>query len=198
MRIGVHLHANRHEAQLNPKANVVYLSRPCQYTTRAQNPQCNARYWGKARYAPEVMHSYADIINQLKAQYHPTELHLVGYSGGAAIAMWLATQRTDIRSVTTVAGNVDPKAFSRLHGVDDLTESEDVSAALTTMPAIVHHHYVGALDNTVPLGIAQSMMNLLPESTKKCGQITLVEGVSHTSGWEAYWKQHLSQQPGRL
>lgn len=180
------------EAQYNPKANIVYLSRPCQYTTRAQNPQCNSRYWGKARYAPEVLHSYADIINQLKAQYHPTELHLVGYSGGAAIAMWLATQSADIRSVTTVAGNVDPKAFSRLHCVDDLTESVDVSAALTTMPAIAHHHYVGALDNTVPMNIAQSMMRLLPESTKQCGQITVVEGVSHTSGWEAYWNKRLS------
>lgn len=179
------------EAQQYPESNVIYLARPCQYTTREENPLCHSKYWGKARYSREVLNSYQEILNQLSTQHKPSNIHLVGYSGGAAIALWLATQRSDIHSVMTIAGNVNPTAFSRLHNVDELTESEDLSTLLKKMPSIVHHHFIGAQDKVVPTVIAESMIYLLPEKSKKCARISIVEGADHTTGWTTYWKTKL-------
>ena len=60
--------------------NVVYLARPCQFV---KTPECSAKYWSEARFAPEVIESFAVAIKTL-AQNKPVVL--VGYSGGAQIA----------------------------------------------------------------------------------------------------------------
>jgi alpha/beta superfamily hydrolase len=45
--------------------------------------------WTKLQYSNEIMSNYINILKEIKNK-HP-EVHLVGYSGGSVIAMYLAS-----------------------------------------------------------------------------------------------------------
>lgn len=80
-------------AAADPAPNVVYLARPCQFTPMAQNPRCAAPYWTSKRFAPEVVASMSEAVSRFAAKVPGQPIHLVGYSGGGAVAVLVAAQR---------------------------------------------------------------------------------------------------------
>lgn len=76
-------------ALAHPDEAAVYLGRPCQYVM-SQAESCDQRYWTNARFAPEVIAAMNSAISTIKDNLGATELSLVGYSGGAAIAVMIA------------------------------------------------------------------------------------------------------------
>ena len=60
----------------DPYPNVVYLARPCQYILN-KNPICSQRHWTSARFAPEIINSTSDAIQQIA---NNNEVILTGFS----------------------------------------------------------------------------------------------------------------------
>ncbi len=101
-------------AAADPGPNVIYLARPCQYIDLRSHP-CDRAWWSGKRFAEEVIRSENEALDELMRQAPGQPIHLIGYSGGAAIAVLLAVRRNDVASLRTVAGNLDTEAVNRHH-----------------------------------------------------------------------------------
>lgn len=170
--------------------NVLYLARPCQYTPMADNPACTAADWTGRRFAPEVI----DSLDQAISQYAPRArgIELIGYSGGGALAVLLAARRHDVRTLRTVAGNLDHDAVNRLHGVSPMPESANAIDVAHQVSGIAQWHFSGADDRTVPPGIAA---RFAAAAGGHCIHLRTLAGMTHGGDWAAYWPALLALTP---
>lgn len=167
--------------------NVIWVARPCQYVKGwSKGKECPKDYWTTKRFAPEVLDSYNQALDNIKAHYGVPSFNLVGYDGGAAIAGILASQRKDILSLRTVAGNLDPKTTAQVHKhayTEDSLTPIDFAPALATLP---QRHFIGKMDRVTPPVVfnnfAQSMANA------ECLNVSLVDNADHVLGWAEQWK----------
>lgn len=176
-------------AGIDPAANVAYLARPGQYT-EAGLPLCEAAYWSNKRFSKEVVASMNEAIDQLCLKAKTDKINLIGYSGGAAIAVLIAAGRDDIVSLRTIAGNLDTEALSRYHRAAALGGSLNPIDAAEKIKGLPQRHFAGAKDKIVPLFIAQSFAERLGD--KDFGRITVISGATHVKGWRQQWKELLS------
>lgn len=167
-------------------ANIIYIARPCQYIT---SQKCQEKYWTNARFAPEII----DAIDEILQNFPDKKLQLIGYSGGGAIAQYLAARHNNISNIRTIAGNLDHQKFCDIHAVPRLSgslRSEENFYKLEKIPQI---HFVGTKDKVVPPIIAQEYLEKL--SQKNCTKIIEVEGAKHSLGWQEKWQGLLAMQP---
>lgn len=166
-------------------ANVAYVARPCQYAARDADAACaTPRYWTGARFAEEVVAATSQAIDSLKAGGQGG-VHLVGFSGGGAIAALVAARRSDVLSLRTVAGNLDHEAFTRLHKVSAMTASLNPADVAPRLAAVPQLHLVGGKDDVVPRAIAESFLRRMGPSP--CARVVEVPGADHLGPWEAAW-----------
>jgi predicted esterase len=144
-------------ASLDPHPNVLYIARPCQYTSLALDTRCDAKHWSKARFAEEVIASMNEAISVKNTSHN--KLELIGYSGGGAIAVLIAARRNDVKSIRTIAGNLDHIAFNRYHKVSQLENSLNPLTVAHLVAVIPQVHFVGEKDKIVPLFIADNFKN---------------------------------------
>lgn len=135
---------------------VAYLARPCQYTQAIQAPACVKRYWTTHRFAPEVVQAMQEALDRLKQQWETPRLHLVGYSGGGTLALLLAARRNDVTQVVTIAGNLDPDAWTRWHRVTPLYGSLNPVNDVAALSHIPQWHWSGSKDTVVPPALSQA------------------------------------------
>ncbi len=171
--------------------NVAYLARPCQFTPMALNPSCNVAYWTGKRFAPEVVASIDAAITRLAARVPGQPIALVGYSGGAALAVLVAAERRDVVSIRTLAGNLDSEAVNRLHHVSAMPQSENPIDVADRVAAIPQIHFSGARDEVVPPEIAQRFA----AATGHCARVMVVPGLDHEGDWPARWPTLLAMPP---
>jgi hypothetical protein len=179
-------------ATVDDSPNVIYLARPCQFTPMQLNPRCEAAWWTNKRYAPEIIAALNKALNQLVARVPGQGIELVGYSGGGALAVLLAAQRTDVASIRTVAGNLDSEFVNRLHDVSAMPESVnpiDVAAQVASIPQI---HFSGADDQVVPPAIA---IRFTAATGARCARTLTVPRLAHESDWQAQWPTLLAMPP---
>lgn len=168
--------------------NVVYLARPCQYVT---STSCQTEYWTNKRFSEEVVAATNAAIDQLISPGQP--VHLVGYSGGGAIAALVAARRRDVASLRTVAGNLDHQALSRYHDVSPMRGSLDAVEVAPQLASLPQLHYVGTRDETVPPLIAESYLRGM--GTTRCAGLVRVQGLRHDGNWPDYWAAAASTLP---
>jgi hypothetical protein len=176
-------------AGIDPAPNVLYLARPGQYTAGGVAP-CNALYWSDERFSAVVVEAMNEEVENFRRLSQAEHIHLIGYSGGAAIAVLIAARRSDIISLRTIAGNLDSDAVSHYHRVSPLKGSLnpiDMAPALSRLP---QRHFVGTKDKVVPLFIAQEFIKR--ERGSSCAKITSVGSATHTSGWRKRWQELLA------
>jgi|TARA_R110000868_G_scaffold161423_2_gene391704 hypothetical protein len=174
-------------AEIDSGAGVdrVYLARPCQYSGWDREGNCPRKYWTTHRYAPEVLRAYSALLARLKAERGWQHVELVGYSGGATLALLMARGRTDITAIRTVAGNLDIDAHSRYHKVSMMPESLNPANYAPDYAALPQYHFVGADDPIVPQPIAQSFVSKMGDP--RCVRIETLKGVTHGKGWIDLW-----------
>ncbi len=181
-------------AARDPGANILYLARPCQFTPHHLDSACRPEYWSSKRYAEEVVAASEAAISRIQQRIQAPALHLVGYSGGAALAMLVAARRTDVASVRSVAGNLDPNLLNRLHGVTPLSGSLDPTVHARALARIPQRHWVGQADKVVPLAIAQAWVN--HSGGSRCIDIVSLPGLDHGHGWAEIWAEQVGQAVG--
>lgn len=179
-------------AVADPAPNVVYLARPCQFTPMALNPRCGVPYWTSKRFAPDVVASMSEAVSHFAAKVPGQAVHLVGYSGGGAVAVLVAAQRADIASIRTVAGNLDTEFVNRLHGVSAMPESMNPIDVASRVAIVPQRHFSGADDTVVPPDVAQRFARA---AGGRCAQTSTVPGAAHDTGWAEQWPALLALTP---
>lgn len=176
-------------AAMDPAANVAYLARPGQYTA-GPFPVCDPIYWSARRFSKEVVKAMNEAVDRLRADAGSRRLNLIGYSGGAAIAVLIASGRSDVVSLRTVAGNLDTEAVNRYHGVSPLEGSLNPIHRARKLKYLPQHHFAGSADTVVPPFITESFAKQTGDEVR--GKMTIIEGATHGEGWKARWRSLLA------
>lgn len=171
-------------ATLDPNPNVVYLARPCQYSPQDLKNVCNSKYWSLARYSSEVVSALDNAISQIKQQCNSKQINLIGYSGGGALAVLIAAQRTDIASIRTVAGNLDLDTMDKIHNTTPLSESLNPLAVACQINHIPQLHFVGGKDHIVPEKVARSFVNT---AGLDAATVVVIKKAAHNTQWDKHW-----------
>lgn len=172
--------------------SILYIGRPCQWLLTGSDKNCQSKYWTTHRYSAEVIQSYSELFDQyLNNHSYIKNVEVVGFSGGATVALLLAAQRDDIRSVRTVAGNLDINKFVEIHNVSPLLGSMNPVSYSPTLQNVPQLHFVGGKDNLVPLDIFLSYQSKL--NSKHCAGFEVVESASHSKGWVERWSSLLNK-----
>lgn len=171
-------------ALVQPAGASAYLGRPCQYDD-AQASHCPSRYWTSHRFAPEVIVSTERAIDELKLRFGARRLTLVGYSGGGAVAALVAAHRTDVERLVTVAGNLDPLAWTTYQRVQPLTGSLSPTGQIEALRAIPQWHYVGAKDDNIMPLLVQGFAERFPAGQRPV--VSVEQGFDHRCCWVEQW-----------
>jgi len=135
---------------------VVYLARPCQFI---DHPRCAVQYWTDERFSPDIIQTYQHALDDLKQAYGASDLYLIGYSGGAYIALVLAAHRSDVRGLAAIAGLLDPPPWTTYHDVTPLkltNKTQDLLAALQDTSIL---YICGQEDEIIPCNLTRDVMH---------------------------------------
>jgi len=176
-------------AAMDPSPNVVYIARPGQYA-ESGIPGCDPAYWSGQRFSEEVIRSVNEVISQTVLKTGARSIELVGYSGGAAVAVLVAARRNDVIGIKTIAGNLNPNELNRYHNVSRLEGSLDPMEVAEKIKNIPQRHFIGSDDKMIPPLISESFIR--KEGIVDNGSITVVDGATHSHGWLERWKELLS------
>jgi len=177
-------------ASRDPSPNVAYLARPGQYPYSGASG-CAAKYWMSGRFAPEVIEAMDSAVSVLKETAQASSVCLVGYSGGAAVAVLVAARRDDVGSLRTVCGNLDSEEVSRYNKVSPLAGSLDPIDSAGKTGIIPQRHFIASCDNIVPPYVAKRFAARAGDGEHR--SVSIVEGTTHYSGWREKWRGLLSE-----
>mgnify|MGYP001765478085 FL=1 len=169
----------------HPSGAAVHLGRPCQFTLDMERRNCSNKYWTSHRFAPEVVDSIDHALDRIKADHGAQALELVGYSGGGAIAALVAARRDDVERLITVAGNLDPAAWTRMHRITPLEGSLDPVVVAPALSELEQIHLSGAKDRELPAELAQGWLRHL--RSPSAASLRIVPDFDHHCCWVEAW-----------
>jgi dienelactone hydrolase len=174
-------------ADKNPNENIAWIARPCQYLPAKRDVNCESKYWSSHRFSEKVIQSTNDAIDQLVQKSGATSVRLVGFSGGAAVAVLVAARRDDIDSVVTIAGNLDHKQVNEYHGVTPLLGSLNPKDVVDKIKYIPQVHFIGSDDEVIPVKISTDFIRAKKGLKDACAKQVVVPSVGHINGWTMHW-----------
>lgn len=172
-------------AMSQPSGAVAYLGRPCQYLGADTDSRCNKKVWTDARFSAAAVKATNESLDKVKSQKSARQLVLVGYSGGAAIALLAAAERNDVTRIITVAGNLDPHGWAQEMRLQPLTGSLDTVAVITKTAHIPQVDFVGGKDRVVPPRVAEAFVQRYPASQRP--RVITVPDNGHVCCWSEQW-----------
>lgn len=161
---------------------VLYLARPCQYVDFTVKTNCQSEYWTSHRFAPEVVDSTERAIDILKKNYQASQIKLIGYSGGGAVAALVAARRSDVQELITIAGNLDIDEWVKYHHISKLSGSLNPANYASVLYKIKQRHFVGVDDKIIPLKIAQSYAEKFGDKSRV--KILPIDKFNHKCCWD--------------
>ena len=172
-------------ALAHPQGAAAYLSRPCQFIGLENPLVCNFKVWTSERFSQKVIDSINQAIDQLKSRAQAQSLILVGYSGGAAVVLLAASQRHDVQSIISVAGNVSPQVWAKVLALEPLEGSLDPRNVMIKLTSIPQIYLVGAKDRVVPLDLTTAFIAQLP--TDSMVELFEIPKNGHVCCWVEQW-----------
>lgn len=164
-------------AQQMTAANVLYLSRPCQYLSDEERQSCQTSDWTYARFAEKQISQVNHAISTAKAVTKTQQVILSGYSGGGLMATLIAERRDDVKALITVAAPLEHRAWTSYHHISPLRDSFDtthIKQHLYTLPQL---HLVGDKDTTVPSFLTEQYLSSYPNHAP--AELRILPGISH-------------------
>ena len=102
-----------------------------------------------------------DLVNAAKEAAGASQVVLIGFSGGGAVAAQLAEQRDDVAALITVCGNLDHATWTAMHRVTPLYGSlnpVDQASKLSSLPQV---HFAGGADDNVTRTVTDAFASRL-------------------------------------
>jgi dienelactone hydrolase len=180
-------------AEQDPAPNVLYIARPCQFPSVTGQQDCEARYWGAARYSATVVEAIATVIADVARRTNSRAIELIGYSGGGVLATLIAARHPAMR-VITVGANLDLAFWSELQAVSPLTQSLDPADEVEQLNAVPQIVMAGGRDDIVPAAVAQHYLARFPTDHRP--QLILEPLFSHECCWVERWPELLGRARG--
>ncbi|MDB6090514.1 MAG: hypothetical protein JWN85_3298 [Gammaproteobacteria bacterium] len=192
------------ELAIRTSESVLYVGRPC-YLGLVRDG-CAEEVWTSERYSAAVVASMVAATTTYVAAHNFQRVLIVGYSGGGALAVLVASQwpapldvaasgstgglrstpgardRPPLAGVVTIAGNLDPDAWTRLHNYLPLTGSLNPALAPALPTSLREWHLVGDRDSNVPSSAAQQYLQRLPPD-----RIWRYASFDHACCWVREW-----------
>lgn len=168
---------------------VLYLARPCQFVEGPKARMCRVNYWTAGRFAPEVIQSLSQAIDQAKMLTKAQRVALVGYSGGGGIAALLAAQRADVSFLGTIAGNLDHESWTTLHGVSPLRDSLNPLESAPQIRDLPQIHLSSTADSIIPPSISRKFC----QAAQQPDTCQVIDKIGHNGAWEEIWETIRSQ-----
>ena len=159
----------------------IYLARPCQYISSSN---CTADIWSHNRFDKTVTDSYMNALNLISQQYNVRQFDIVAYSGGAYIALLLAAGRHDIQNVTTIAGVLNPDAWTRFHDISPLNIEHDLPSLLLNTRDTGFLHICGTDDEVVPCTLTKDFIGKTASLNLDNHRLAERRGKDHEDLWE--------------
>jgi pimeloyl-ACP methyl ester carboxylesterase len=166
------------------KAEKAFVGRPCYYR-ESYDRRCQSTLWTTGRYSEAVITAMQVQIEQLQRRSKADSLVLVGYSGGAAIAVLLSSRLADVKAVVSIAGNVDTNAWLALHGYSPLDASLNPLEYLRD--DIPYWLFVGSADDNV----SRSTYGAITEQANI--ELRIVDDFTHHCCWQTVWPDVLQK-----
>lgn len=177
-------------ATAHPSLQVAYLARPCQYVG---TQGCTVHDWTDARFSEELITASDTALTRLKREAGATQLALVGYSGGGAVASLLAARRSDVIRLVTVAGNLDHRAWTTLHRIDPLLGALNPADDIARLAHIPQLHFVGGRDTVIPPRLVEGFAARFPLARRP--SVVIEPDFDHHCCWADDWPR-LARQAG--
>lgn len=166
--------------------NVIWLAAQCQYgTTVAGAKECPVDYLGAKMFAPEVLAAYNAALDEIRARYQLTDLHLVGFGSGGGMAALLAAARPDVKSLRTAAGILDTATYATAHQLMGYEQSLNPINSVPQLLNMPQHHYLAQLDQVVPGAVYHSYAQAFGDD--RCLSYTFIQNVDHQYDWAENW-----------
>lgn len=163
------------------KGSVLYLGRPC-YLETAMPPECSAQWWTAQRYSQSIVASMIAAATSFVAEHHFEHVLLVGYSGGGTIAALMARDLPHVAGFVSVAGNLDPDAWAKLHGYLPLAGSLNPALQPPLPTSLPQWYLVGQRDTNLPAAAtARYLERIAPE------RVWLYPRFDHACCWVGEW-----------
>ncbi|MFZ2586702.1 MAG: hypothetical protein WAZ18_01050 [Alphaproteobacteria bacterium] len=138
------------------RGSALYLARPCQFVGKTSQPVCaNRAVFTTQRWSAGVVEAYVQALTPYIIE---NGVRLVGYSGGAYIALAVASRLPvgTVREIVTVAGNLNPNAVHKAHKVPLLADVAGLEyGRLAGIPQL---HKVGTKDTVIPTTMKDTYM----------------------------------------
>lgn len=159
----------------------LYIGRPC-YDGFAQARGCTPWLWTHGRYSSEVVASLVSAIKRVLPHNPERRLTLIGYSGGGVLAVLIARELAGVKTVITLAANLDLDAWTDQHGYSRLVGSINPATLTPLHSAIRQIHLFGKRDvNVTPL-LVRRFLAQNPQAMHR-----LIAGFDHRCCWVEHW-----------
>jgi hypothetical protein len=177
-------------AVADPAAKILYLGRPCQYVSKATMKNCYPKVWTISRFSAAAVDSMSQALNAAKVMMEAEQLHLIGYSGGGAMAVLLAAVRGDVKTIITVAGNLDHRLWTDHHRLTPLWDSLNPSDFACQVQRIPQIHLMGEEDEITPPFLAQAFIDRM--ENKSLAKVIAWPQFDHACCWVSVWAKLLA------
>jgi len=157
------------------------LGRPC-YLEAKDDARCNPLIWTHQRYSPQVIDSMVAALRGYLESHGITSTALIGYSGGGTIAWLMAERMPEVKSVVTVAANLDVGYWTSIHGYSELVGSLDPARQPPLPASVCQRHYVGKQDTNVPPSIVHAFATHHPTA-----KVLELADYDHLCCWLERW-----------
>lgn len=161
--------------------NIIYLARPCQFVPLPQR-SCHYSLWTEERFSPRVVARLLAVLGRRITEDQP--VLLIGFSGGANIAIQMAAKLNAVEGIVTVAGNLDDRIFAAYHRlpVPQYGENRELLTGLSIVPQL---HLSGRLDQIIPPQLTAQMLKEVQSSA--CVATQVQSGATHRGPWAIPW-----------
>lgn len=170
-----------HLMALDPHASV-YVGRPCYWGLHA-DAGCSSYVWTLGRFSAPVVASIVAVILKETAAYPGARVVIYGHSGGATLALLAVDRGLRPAGVVTIGGNLDPDAWTSLHGYTPLVGSLNPVREPLARLGVRLRHYVGDRDTNTPPEFVRAA------AERSGGEVIVVPGFDHHCCWSQIWTQ---------
>jgi hypothetical protein len=168
----------------DPEPAVAYLGRPCQYLSAAELQKCDPRLWMQARFSTDAVSAMNAAVDRVKQLYGATQINLVGYSGGGAMAALIAARREDVSCLVTIAAPLDTAAWTDALRVSRLDLSLNPADQAERLRALPQTHLRGLRDTLVPPATTARYLARTPRAT-----VIDKANFDHRCCWQDEWRE---------